>query len=316
MKKIVLLLLISLIASTTKSQVVFSPPGAEWSYNIYWSGGGNPAWQYTYLEKIIYKKDSILNSDTLKVLTHNRFYLECDQGIAKTTLIKQKGDTIFMSNRGTRNQWEILYNFNTQAGQSWQTSVRTNLYSTDSNAVYVYTITVDSTTTINQNGFNLKRLFVRYAGGSFPNQASNYAATITERFGCNRFLFNYYNFSRGFCDADWFQTNLCYKDSQFGTKQFTNRPCDFQNITGITENENENIFAVFPNPASNNLTIENKSSTQSLRLEICDLLGKSICKQNLEGTQTIDVSSLQNGIYFLQVYDKMELLFTKKIVKE
>ena len=316
MKKLLLLVLISFISSHSKSQVVFCPTGAEWSYNIFWSGVGNPAWQYTYLEKIVYQKDSILNSDTLKVLSHKRFYLECDQGFAKTTLIKQKGDTIFMSNRGTRNQWEILYNFNVLAGQSWQTSVRTDFNSSDSNAVYIYTITVDSTTLVNQNGYSLKRLFVHYNGGSFTDQLNSYSATITERFGCNRFLFNYYNFSRGFCDADWFQTNLCYKDAEFGTKQFTNRPCDFQNLTGVIENENNTMVSIYPNPTSTNFTLENKSSSQLLRIVIKDMIGKTILKQTIEDTQTIDVSALQNGIYFLQVFEKGNLLLTKKIVKE
>ena len=303
MKKPLLLILVSLLASHSKAQVVFCPPGAEWSYNFRLVN--NP---YLLLvnEKIIYSGDTILGSDTLKILKQKRAFLDCNTGSASPTLIKQSGDTIFMQSSRTNNQWEILYNFNVQAGDDWKTTVKSGTNT------LTYTISVDSVGTITTNGMNLKRLFVKYNTALFGISSN----TITERFGCNQFMFNYANPQGAACDLDGFYSYLCYKDSQFGSKQFTNFDCDY-NTVGLENLENENnSLAIYPNPTSSNITIENKSSSQQLKVVVSDPLGKTILKQNLADTQTIDVSTLQNGIYFLQVFEKDNLLVNKKIVKE
>src|SRR5690606_23110318 len=102
----------------TYSQVVFCPKGAAWTYLFEtW-----PAQMYP--SKIIYKNDSVIGQDTVKVLVHTKIYK--NQNLCsyyKYTLLKQKGDTIFFRNDRTDGLWQILYNFATPPGQFWQTLI-------------------------------------------------------------------------------------------------------------------------------------------------------------------------------------------------
>ena len=75
----------------------------------------------------------------------------------------------------------------------------------------------------------------------------------------------------------------------------------------------ENKFKVYPNPATNFITIE---STLDGNYNLVSILGKTIAKGTLrQGGNTIDLSNFNKGIYLLNVssnsYSK-----TIKIVKE
>lgn len=83
--------------------------------------------------------------------------------------------------------------------------------------------------------------------------------------------------------------------------------------TGVDEN-NEGIFAVYPNPASNTLTITGESLRQ---IEITDMLGQRVATYEAEGPQaTIDISPLFTGIYFVGITDENGKRCVKKVVKE
>lgn len=56
-------------------------------------------------------------------------------------------------------------------------------------------------------------------------------------------------------------------------------------------------LSVFPNPTSNNLTIETIKPTN---ISIVNLLGQELFNSKIEKSQTIDVSFLSNGIYFVK----------------
>jgi len=309
MKKNFLALFLCFLGCAFKAQVIFCPAGAEWSYNFGRPGPNLPA----TLERITYVRDSVINSETSKVLRHAKFYMECN-GLTDITLIKQKGDTVFMRNSQTNNSWQILYNFNVTAGQSWETTL----------TVCTYTVKVDSINFVIENGFNLKRLFVTYKR---IEQSGNkiYQAILTERFGCNAFLFNYYNNVYQGCDFDWFLRFLCYKDNQFGIKQFTSYACDYERsmYTGLQSDENtDKIIMTHPNPVVDILSLEfqNKTESENYSFQVFDLTGRQLLNFNqstvIDSKIRLDLSSLQKGAYFLQVIKDRKLSFTKKIIKE
>jgi|TARA_B110000914_G_scaffold125332_1_gene109384 hypothetical protein len=75
-------------------------------------------------------------------------------------------------------------------------------------------------------------------------------------------------------------------------------------------NSNANTFKIstFPNPVKNNLTVSySTSGNEEIKIEIIDLLGKSmILKNNLisiEGSysETLDLSSFKGGMYFIKI---------------
>lgn len=65
---------------------------------------------------------------------------------------------------------------------------------------------------------------------------------------------------------------------------------------GVQENSLKNNVKVYPNPATEKLFVEGVSE---VKLKVTDLLGKVIIAENI--TNTIDVSALPTGIYFLSI---------------
>ena len=78
-------------------------------------------------------------------------------------------------------------------------------------------------------------------------------------------------------------------------------------------NNNEINIVVYPNPATNNLTIE---ILQKSTIDILNIQGQIILQEQIQqGKTDIDISGLAKGIYFLRMYCNDRTAVTK-IVKE
>lgn len=88
-------------------------------------------------------------------------------------------------------------------------------------------------------------------------------------------------------------------------------------IVNVTETEaNENLFAIYPNPATNNITIE---SFQNLidKLQMFDLRGAfidEIIPGSNSGSVSYDISSLKKGMYIIKIFSKDNIVM-KRVVK-
>ncbi|MAP54312.1 T9SS type A sorting domain-containing protein [Altibacter sp.] len=70
-------------------------------------------------------------------------------------------------------------------------------------------------------------------------------------------------------------------------------------VLGIEDLDSLYKFIVYPNPAQDQLFIVN---AENATIELYDMLGKLILTQsNITASETVSVSSLQNGTYFLKV---------------
>jgi hypothetical protein len=319
MKKFFLLGLCIIAFSNIKTQISFCSSGAEWRYNFTYF-----RWDGLVLssdnEKIKYERDTILGNDTCKVLSHSRFYSNCNVVLSPVlSFLKQKGDTIYYRNYYTQNNWQILYNFAAQTGQSWKNNFLTSAFIVVSN-----TLTVNQTSTVSINGFTLKRQFVSIQT-KYPNEAIyTYTYVFTERLGSDQYLFYNSNFS-GYCGNpdDNFDGFLCYKDNSFGLKKFTSRDCNFSNPLGINyfENNSENI-TLYPNPFTNKLTIRLQSPEASSQYQICirSVLGNVLLHEsaisNVSQDVQLDLSEYSAGIYFVQLFENKKLIETQKVIKE
>ena len=217
----------------------------------------------------------------------------------------------------TNNNWQILYNYAAQPGQSWQNNISA-FCSTPTALAYSYTVTVDSIKNVNVSGFNLKRLYVKYWRQFNVPSPVYEPVQITERFGCSQFLFNFYN-KACFSDADDFAGFLCYTDNDIGLQKFTNKPCDYRDAAGIAENYQNDHIKILPNPADNsfNIEIENEMLSGQSLVRIGDLSGR-IVKQVYIGnvnSKNVDVSGLGNGAYILQIINNNKAIYTGKLVK-
>ncbi|MBL7912495.1 MAG: T9SS type A sorting domain-containing protein [Bacteroidia bacterium] len=86
---------------------------------------------------------------------------------------------------------------------------------------------------------------------------------------------------------------------------------------GIKENYQDISVNVYPNPVSDKLIIESYVFNQTLKVTVTDLLGKDVLNKNFiySKTETLDVSMLLPGVYFLRV-SSAEKSGVVKIVKE
>lgn len=301
MKKI--LLLISLFSVyLSKSQIVFCPPGAQWNYTF------NHIFNYNEVlnETIKCIGTTTENGDVISLLTHRRFFSEQNPEIylTYTTSIKQKGDTIYMRNSFTSNKWQILYNFAAQVGHSWSNSFT-------SGNTFTTTVTAKGTATVANTP--VKQLSVKYAG-NYPYLI--YTGVINERFGSDRFLFNYA--SRQYQGGDLALDYLCYKDDVFGIKQFTSKPCNYGKSLGLLEEDNiDDSIILFPNPVNNYFKLQVSENFEIKKIIIVNALGQVVNDSvNLTNNRLIDVTNLPKGIYFLLIESENYMSSFKKFIKE
>ncbi len=72
------------------------------------------------------------------------------------------------------------------------------------------------------------------------------------------------------------------------------------NPLGIGGLSLQNLLSIYPNPANNTLYVENKSNVVLSSIVIKDMTGKTVLNINPNNKkQTVDVSKLSNGVYYL-----------------
>jgi hypothetical protein len=85
--------------------------------------------------------------------------------------------------------------------------------------------------------------------------------------------------------------------------------------TGVIKKDQDvNIVSFYPNPAKNSLTINNETSSL-LNAQLINALGQKVRSFNLEnGKKTIDVSDLNEGLYYISVSENNKTIVFKKII--
>lgn len=84
----------------------------------------------------------------------------------------------------------------------------------------------------------------------------------------------------------------------------------------INENQFTNSIQIFPNPAIDFIRITGLETNNIASIKIYNCFGKEIISKDLSvSTETIDVSQLQSGCYFLRVGNNGEYAATKFIVR-
>lgn len=87
--------------------------------------------------------------------------------------------------------------------------------------------------------------------------------------------------------------------------------------TGLSENQKA-IITTYPNPTENVLNI-NAPSFNSLQFEVVDLLGKVVYTADLissNGMFKLQLSHLNNGVYFVRYLSNSELIGINKVIKK
>ncbi len=83
---------------------------------------------------------------------------------------------------------------------------------------------------------------------------------------------------------------------------------------GIDGQMDKADIMLYPNPTQSTLTIDGKGI---IRIVVIDVTGRTAIDKNVEGARnSIDVSSLNNGVYFLQAFDNNGNKATLKFIKK
>lgn len=87
------------------------------------------------------------------------------------------------------------------------------------------------------------------------------------------------------------------------------------NVTSVNDFSSKNEIRIYPNPAKNSLTISFENNNSST-IQIVDITGKIVLTKKLIKTiERLDISSLQNGMYFIKIQSNEKDFVQKLIVK-
>ncbi|WP_299438489.1 MBG domain-containing protein [uncultured Aquimarina sp.] len=92
----------------------------------------------------------------------------------------------------------------------------------------------------------------------------------------------------------------------------------YDNLLGVDDELLATGVRLYPIPATNSITIHTDTSLRLEKAEIFDIRGKMIISKVLNSTSevnTIDISSMESGVYLMTVYSENGLL-TQRIIKQ
>jgi len=93
---------------------------------------------------------------------------------------------------------------------------------------------------------------------------------------------------------------------------------DYRDNTGISDLFSENKIRIYPNPASEVITIETIEGASVENFKVVDIRGRMLMNNNISlkiGASVVDISTLENGLYFLILSDGTEQI-TSPFVKK
>ena len=311
MRKLILFILLFSIKIKAQTYFKFPDSNAVWTESLGFVAKYAVKGDSLY-NTLTYKKYYIVNDTNLSIATYNYFAM-VRQDITSKKVYAIKGGTTYE---------RLLYNF--------------NLSVNDSVRVTPLDFGYPGTTGYNSNGYKLKVIAKdsvllnsqyrkRLKLDCYPNgwgwtNPEYWIEGIGSTFGI---------FGAGL--SGYIITDVCFPillcQKQNGVLNYLNPtynscfaiPC----TVGLNELITNNVvLKIVPNPTTDNvnLTLENIKFTfkmESLQCSIINTFGQIVQTTNIQNqTTALNISNLQNGIYFLKVFDKNKLIGTTKIIKQ
>ncbi len=265
------------------------PIGTEWYYEIENADGSIT---YQHLE---YAADTTVNDEPVHILVRiNTLYDKNLHEEKSYEYIYERDNKVYWWNK-TLNEFTMLYDFAAQVGDEWEIKVGTELLP----------MHVDEEGMVDYNGQTYRTLTV-----SDPQDL--FSGTIICGVGHETSFFPERLMTKG----DDYRVGGMRCVWQYGQLiiQTTETACDevYFNFHYDVDETTAEGFQVYPNPTSGIITV---SGTQSDEYRIINLQGQTVWSgTSLRGAEpngatkqsnlTIDVSSLPNGMYFINVNNR------------
>lgn len=307
MKKLLLFFLFGISFLSSFSQL-WCADGAQWHFEYYNN------FVQGYVEMYV-EGDTIIDDIVAKKIRKERHFMYMP---SMTLLQNDLGLEITYENEGVvfvrfENGWDTLYNMNASIGDSWKITCQpSNSQCFLNGPPEEQRMLVVGEGIKSINGENRSYKVIEYIGEELTNGFGiGQTDTIIDGIGIiGRYMFpmdNYY----GMVDGNEGGNFRCYSDNVLGTYHpNANVPCEY--IVSVAEFESGNPTVIFPIPASDALTIQ--SPNQFDEYVIYNHLGKMIIHRPF--SSNINVSTLPNGIYVIQLHDGKSIIRkTFQIVK-
>ncbi len=292
------LLLLFLLCSGLSFAQNWAPNGAQWHYSYY---GFFPG----YVD-IAYSSDTLIDGQVTKKLTKTFHGLGWGMDVTSysigTEYTYEANGVVYLR---YQNQWDTLYNFIAQVGDSWRMAKQpfANVASQNSRLKVIAT----GTKVINSST-------LKYVKVEFVDPQMNplgFEDTIVENIGFIGSYFLPYDMFDGAVDANEGGPFRCYSDNNFAIyKPNYLEVCDY--IMGTTELEGSASFQVYPNPVSDQINIPETLIQEYNHYRILSSEGKLI--QKGQTTEQIEVANLPAGNYTLLIESQSQKRFAKVLV--
>ena len=213
-----------------------------------------------------------------------------------------ENDSVFFYREGN---FHLLYDFGAEAGDSILLP-----YFWTVNGDSTLLMIIDSTSTIDINGEIRKLQYITCGDGIVVE----FGDKVIEGIGNTYFMFPTY-------DGEYFGPLRCYEDNIVGlfispfhpNNGWNFEDCD-QIITGIDEMDGNGGLAIYPNPAHSEVLISGFDENAIEEVSIFTATGQRVL--HLQGSdRRVDVSSLQQGMYVVEVVVGKRMIRQKLIVQ-
>lgn len=299
-------LLIMLGNISTNAQE-WAPEGAKWHYNETYVFA--PDTGYIFYESI---GDTVINDQPCKRVekNHSLQYMLRDED---KEFMFSRNDTVFVYDEYV-GEFQILYDFNAEGGDTWYRLIPD--FSEGVDTAYVH---IDSTTTVDINGVNLKKLFATFSMVYHDDYIDDltYNGTITERIGYEDYMFYSTPISYFTYDMNFASGLRCYEDEIVGLYETgIVESCTYTSEGTGTDRSlpKASSLKIYPNPVSKQLWIKGKTNFP-IRYSLKSVNGKVVMEGILQQGQRIDMNEIGKGIYILTTSDEGRIISQDKIIK-
>jgi hypothetical protein len=295
MRALTLVLALTFLFCIKSSAQKWAQEGTIWHYKF--ESYGWTGLYKSYLKMRASDLDTIIHGDTCRILLRS---IGGDKTFEKL-YINQKGGKLFQYDIQTDSFYKV-FDFDADTGSSWVLVLPVGGNEYDSILV---TTNAKDTTTINAKPVRTIFISLQHLG-----QKSHYTipmiASVTEFVGYTQG--DFFPWEIKYVDGPEIGPLRCYLDPYFGFKQFTAEEC----AAGVKKEDVRPNFRIFPNPASQSITIEFITPCAAVPIEIYDITGNEHARVNWDNMHpAISLDGIKPGLYIVRVGSHTEKLLIK-----
>ncbi len=277
----------------------FAPVGAKWVYTKEYCFS-DPYCGYYSITSV---RDTIIQTKTVSVL--EKEYFGNEVGYDTVFYVYGENKQVFIYDV-LSDTFHIFYDFNLAVDDTLviqDTSLfSTSYYIDQSSHVNFFEVVVDSLDVVQVDGENL---VVQYTSPTMHSEAQYLGRNVEKVGNLSHFL----GYSSTIVIAGYLGALICYTDNTMYYNPYgANCSVGLAEIRGTPQ-------MLFPNPCKNEIFVSQESE-QTRNLVLMDYTGKLVksftCFQKVE---RLDMSTLSQGIYFIEISSHNQTTTIQKIIK-